>query len=298
MTLAKEGIKEGVKSYAKGGKMPKGLRDFGKVALPIAKDLGMTLAKEGIKEGVKSYAKSGGKRFNVGKTFKSVGKALKPVGKTLAPVAQEVFRDVIVPEGKKALRDYIRNMGKSSGEGGEYDGEVVYATPYYGKGMGGSKASGMVQALIAGKPTVSAYQPFSLSKMSNPSADLQSKYGKKPRKPRAKKQFIIEDDEEMEIIPVKKPRKPRAKKQFIIEEDDEEDLDGGVLIRDFPREFHSSVYPPALASYTADRDAYGRGRAKGGARGGARGAIVKEVMAKHGLSLPQASKFVKEHGLY
>jgi hypothetical protein len=37
---------------------------------------------------------------------------------------------------------------------------------------------------------------------------------------------------------------------------------------------------------------------RGGARGGARGAIVKEVMAKHGLSLPEASKFVKEHGLY
>jgi len=29
-----------------------------------------------------------------------------------------------------------------------------------------------------------------------------------------------------------------------------------------------------------------------------RGAIVKEVMAQHGLSLPMASKYVKEHGLY
>ena len=29
-----------------------------------------------------------------------------------------------------------------------------------------------------------------------------------------------------------------------------------------------------------------------------RGQIVKEVMAKHGLTLPQASKFVKEHSLY
>ena len=29
-----------------------------------------------------------------------------------------------------------------------------------------------------------------------------------------------------------------------------------------------------------------------------RGAIVKKVMAEHGLSLPQASKYVKEHGLY
>ena len=41
------------------------------------------------------------------------------------------------------------------------------------------------------------------------------------------------------------------------------------------------------------------GRRKVGGRApSARGAIVKEVMAKHGLSLPQASKYVKEHGLY
>ena len=44
------------------------------------------------------------------------------------------------------------------------------------------------------------------------------------------------------------------------------------------------------------------GRRHGGAHGGrapsARGAIVKKVMAQHGLSLPQASKYVKEHGLY
>jgi hypothetical protein len=36
----------------------------------------------------------------------------------------------------------------------------------------------------------------------------------------------------------------------------------------------------------------------GGRAPSARGAIVKKVMAEHGLSLPQASKYVKEHGLY
>ena len=30
----------------------------------------------------------------------------------------------------------------------------------------------------------------------------------------------------------------------------------------------------------------------------ARAAIVKKVMKQHGLSLPQASSFVKAHGLY
>jgi len=40
----------------------------------------------------------------------------------------------------------------------------------------------------------------------------------------------------------------------------------------------------------------GSGGAKGGR--GKRNDIVREVMKKHGLSLPQASKFVKEHNLY
>lgn len=94
-------------------------------------------------------------------------------------------------------------------------------------------------------------------------------------------------------------------------------LDGGALIRDAPAQFHSSVYPPALASYSAyGKDAYGRGRdeffgeqptgkkvankvvkAVGGARA-ARGAIVKEIMTKKGLSLGAASKYVKENNLY
>jgi hypothetical protein len=40
------------------------------------------------------------------------------------------------------------------------------------------------------------------------------------------------------------------------------------------------------------------GSSCGGRKPSARGAIVKKVMAEQGLSLPQASKYVKEHGLY
>ena len=39
-------------------------------------------------------------------------------------------------------------------------------------------------------------------------------------------------------------------------------------------------------------------RAVGGGLRGRRTAIVKEVMKKHGLSLIEASKYVKEHKLY
>jgi len=40
------------------------------------------------------------------------------------------------------------------------------------------------------------------------------------------------------------------------------------------------------------------GRVVGGKAPSARGAIVKKIMREKGLSLPQASKYVKEHGLY
>lgn len=233
---------------AKGGKVPKGLKQFGKIAAPIAKDIGKTLAKEGIKEGVKYLAKSnsapaGGRRKRG--VLKSVGKALGAVGKELAPVAKDVFHDVIVPEGKKALRDYIRNSLKA-------------------------------------KPTDD-----------NNSANVAYGMGRKPRG-RPPKMMVGAD--------------PRTyTPQHLLAQ-------GGALIRDDPSQFHSSVYPPALASYTAGRDAYGRGfpryskspiskpftavkKATGGARS-ARGAIVAEVMKKHGLTLAQASKFVKEKGLY
>ena len=45
--------------------------------------------------------------------------------------------------------------------------------------------------------------------------------------------------------------------------------------------------------------AVGAGVSAGGARGRShRNSIVRDVMQKHGLTLPQASKYVKEHNLY
>ena len=183
---------------------------------PVAKELGMTLAKEGIKEGVKAAVASGGRRRKKG-VLHSVGKVLGAVGREVAPVARDIFHDVVVPEGKKALREYIRNSLKSRpAESGEIP---------------------MAEAVAVGKG--------------------------------------------------------RRKK-------------GGALITNEPKEFHSSVYPPALASYAHSfpkgHDAFGRGRAKlpksGAKRNSARGAIVAEVMKKHGMSLAEASKYVKEKGLY
>jgi len=80
---------------------------------------------------------------------------------------------------------------------------------------------------------------------------------------------------------------------------------GGVMIMDDPSQFHinTGLMPPALASYNPPvPKTTGSGRKQlphsGKKRESARGAIVAEVMKKHGLNLPQASKFVKEQGLY
>ena len=174
----------------------KALKPVAKVALPILKDVAV--------EAVKSSVKSGGK-INVGKTLKRVGKVLKPV-------AKEVFEEVLVPEGKKALREYIKS-GLGSNE----------------ENVGGAM------------------------------------------------------------------KRPRGRPKKVLE--------AGALIRNAPKEFHSSVYPPALASYNHELPIQSRGpmgagrKAKSGAKS-KRGDIVKQVMKKHGLSLGEASKFVKENNLY
>ena len=98
----------------------------------------------------------------------------------------------------------------------------------------------------------------------------------------------------------RKPRAPKLPKGM-------PDLDGGALLRNDPAEYHSSVYPPALASYNAEMPigSRGAGRKKSAPapapkakRSSARGKIVSEVMKKKGLSLAEASKYVKEHNLY
>jgi hypothetical protein len=73
---------------------------------------------------------------------------------------------------------------------------------------------------------------------------------------------------------------------------------GGVMLRNDMSQFHSNVYPPALASYHARAGKRATLPKSGAKRNSARGAIVAEIMRKKGLTLPQASKYVKEHNLY
>jgi len=59
---------------------------------------------------------------------------------------------------------------------------------------------------------------------------------------------------------------------------------------------HGQPEPTIQAKVTVKAE--GSDRAVGGGLRGRRTAIVKEVMKKHGLSLIEASKYVKEHKLY
>ena len=232
-----------------GGKIHLGktLKKVGKVVAPVAKEM----AKDAIEDGIRYYATgagvSGGK-IHLGKTLKKVGKTTKKIGKAIAPVAKEVFDDVILPEGKEALRQYIRN---SVSEGSKYPSAKEYDNEGgIFEGYGGKRRGRPPKRMVGTNPNT--YTPQHGGVMISGRAGTGKSYT------------------------------PQH---------------GGVMIRNAPSEYHSSVYPPALSSY-----AHGSGRAilpqSGAKRNSARGAIVAEVMKKHGLTLPQASKFVKEKGLY
>ena len=299
----------------------------------IGRELGMTLAKEVIKEGVKQgakYATSGGRRRGGPRPAVIAPHPGQPrrrrEERDLEAIAHDIYRDNVVPEGKELLKMYIRSM--VSGEPMQYEG--------------GKKLNYKPRPdFINGHPVIHLQHPaekqramiwkkwpkYDINKVNKPSADLRRRYGEprpeveeeeiiipkkkaKAKKAKAKPNVIIEEEEEEIIIP-KKKRKGKAKAQPKIrplaelnEESEEEESEGGALIRNYPSEFHTSVYPPALASYSATvpygHDAYGRGRGKAKAKRkpSERGKIVKEVMAKMHLSLPEASKYVKENGLY
>lgn len=87
-----------------------------------------------------------------------------------------------------------------------------------------------------------------------------------------------------------KPKRARAKKASKTGE-------GLLSLRDLGS---MQGQPPDTIQAKVTAKAEGMPVGSGGAKGGRgkRNDIVREVMKKHGLSLPQASKFVKEHNLY
>jgi hypothetical protein len=146
----------------------------------------------------------------------------------------------------------------------------------------------------------------------------------KPRRPRTKKIAVGEGLSAAGVSAagvsggVKRTRKPKATINVVAETPSAEapvtveggkrhckkkkgaGVSGGALLslKDLDK-MHGQPEPTVQAKVTVKAEG---GRAVGsGVSGGARGkrnTIVKEVMKKHGLSLPAASKYVKEHKLY
>lgn len=251
-------------------------------------------------KGRKPKATKKGGRFNLGGFFKSIGHALAPVGHALAPIATNVASDALVgalamgrPKGRP------RKAKSAEMEGGFNFGKMLksvgkVASPILTDVASKVATNALEDAVGAGKKPRGRPRKaqmdggFNFGKALKSVAKVASPIAKSVGKDVVNKVLI-----------------PEGKKQLTNLINTQMGSTGGALITNHPSQFHSSVYPPALASYHPSGDAHGRGRAKkaklpksGAKRNSARGAIVAEVMKKQGLNLAQASKYVKEHGLY
>lgn len=135
------GIRE---AYGGRIKVPKGLARFGE---ELGKDVAKQAAKEVVKEGVKSMMSGEGlRRRRLGKRLGN--SHIKSITKEVGRSAREVLRDVILPEGKRALKQAIRSGVSSFAEPVETDAsydmpvaEVMGSGLYAGVMRGGAMTS-------------------------------------------------------------------------------------------------------------------------------------------------------------
>lgn len=283
-----------------------------------------------------------GGKFSLSKSFKSANKALKsnPVSRTLVKTLAPELAGRAAEYGIGALTGEP-SLGKVAATGAKSATQAGLKQQGYGRARGGKfrigKAFKDVNKTLKSSPVSRAV----VSSVAPELAGMAAQYG------------VTGMTDSPMLGKLASTGAKSATKSGLKQEG--YGRRGGVMIRNDPSQFHSSVYPPALASYTAGKDAYGRGRKGGsmklfrelgllkgiegapkapktapapaqphpittsklyrgifGAGSGAemklpksahkrytaRGAIVAEVMKKHGMSLPEASRFVKEKGLY
>lgn len=115
------GIRE---AYGGKLKVPKGLSRFGE---ELGKDVAKQAAKEVVKEGVKSMMSGEGlRRRRLGKRLGN--SHIKSVTKELGRAGKQILRDVILPEGKKALTQAIRQSVSSYGSE-PFEADASYDMP-------------------------------------------------------------------------------------------------------------------------------------------------------------------------
>jgi hypothetical protein len=164
-------------------------------------------------------------------------------------------KDVIAPALMKVIppKKGRGRMVKGSPEA------KAYMASIRAKKTGGSKSSGFVQRMVAvdqsgddeEKEKLEKYRPFDLSAIQDyttpflsPSQNLRTTYAKK-KKGRPVKHATAEEKYQAKLLSNKLKRQEKALAKKMAKAQKE----GGAMIMNHPGEFHSSTYPPALASY-------------------------------------------------
>eukprot|EP01033_Poteriospumella_lacustris_P008801 gene8801-6337_t len=148
------GIRE---AYGGKLKVPKGLVKFGS---KLGEDVAKQAAKEIVKEGVKSaIAGEGVRRRRLGKRLGN--SHIKSVTKELGRAGKQILRDVILPEGKKALTQAIRSGMSTASEPAfaeaSFSDEIPMAE-IYGNGLyAGARGGNLVS--LSGISLLSPYNP-------------------------------------------------------------------------------------------------------------------------------------------
>ena len=215
---------------------------------------------------LQSLAKVGGRKPKIGKQIAKVGKS---VGKAIYKEA----KPIIVAEGKKALKEGIKNMmanddlegaGMKRGRGRPRK-NVMVDSEIYPHVDGGKRQLG--KKLGALMPEDLIQEGF---KRGLEFARQNSKSGGK--------------------FHIGKALKKVAKNEYA------QDFASGAV----GLGVGAATGNPLLAVGAATGTKAGMDAASGGKRGGGatKGAIVGKIMKEKGLSLPAASKYVKEHNLY
>ena len=215
---------------------------------------------------LQSLAKVGGRKPKIGK---KIAKAGKSVGKAIYKEA----KPILVAEGKKALKEGIKNMmanddlegaGMKRGRGRPRK-NVMVDSEIYPHQDGGKRQLG--KKLGAMMPDDLIQEGF---KRGLEFARQNSKSGGK--------------------FHIGKALKKVAKNEYA------QDFASGAV----GLGVGAATGNPLLAVGAATGTKAGMDAASGGKRGGGatRGAIVGKIMKEKGLSLPLASKYVKEHNLY
>jgi hypothetical protein len=273
------------------------------------------IAGEVAKDVALSYLK-GGKKYTFGNFLKDAGDVAHPFVKELAPVAKDVATSV----AKEAIKSYLKGGAMLKNNPAEYQSDhyppaLASYYPDESHMFGGDMKHywNFIKAEQKRNPHTTIPEIRARLKMLK-QAKIDSGYT--PSEPKKRSKKTKESKKKMSASAVKKIFGPTKKKMsasavkkmfgsgldYDSESDEEDEIGGKRNVLD-----DITKVSKAVAPYAVPLMMMGLGRKKktemslpksAHKRYSVRGDIVAEIMKKQGLSLGQASKFVKDNGLY